>query len=63
MTYELTRVVGSVYMRQVCDITAVDGGESVRQGGRLFYLSSSLVVATSHLNNILTLGDYFGGRT
>ena len=50
-------------MRQVCDVTAVDGGESVRQGGRLFYLSSGLVVALSHLNNILTLGDYFGGRT
>ena len=50
-------------MRQVCDVTAVDEGESVRQGGRLFYLSSGLVVTTSHLNNILTLGDYFGGRT
>ena len=49
-------------MRQVCDITAVDGGESVRQGGRLLYLSSSLVVATSHLNKILTLSDYFEGR-
>ena len=50
-------------MRQVCDVTALDGGESVRQGRRLFYLSSGLVVALSHLNHILTLGDYFGGRT
>ena len=41
---------------------AVDEGEFVRQSGRLFYLGSDLVVTTSHLNNILTLDDYFGGR-
>ena len=50
-------------MRQLCDVTAVDEGDSVRQGGRLFYLSGGLVVTTSHLYNILTLFDYFGGRT
>ena len=36
MKNELTRLVDSVQMRQVCDMTAEDEGESERQGGRLF---------------------------
>ena len=37
-TYELARFIGSVQMRQVCEVAKVDEGEYVRQGGRLFKL-------------------------
>ena len=40
MTYELTRLVGSVYMPEVCDKAAVDDGEPVRQDKKLFQFSS-----------------------
>ena len=40
MADELTRLVGSVLMRLLCDVAAVGERETVRQGGGFFLYGS-----------------------